>query len=350
MFEQSQELIGIKIKFVLARKNISLSIYKELITMSQTSKNIIVGIDVGSEKLDVAYGYTGKVRTIDNTKASCKKLSKELKKQNVSLVVLEATGSYHTKMLEQLWEQGVKVSVVNPRQTNAFMKSLGTQAKTDKIDAKGLSLFGERMKPRETEPKSQSLIKLEQLGTRRQQLVDNQTAEKNRLKQFNDVPEVKKSIETTLKYLKKQIESIEVIMGDLISSDEELKKKSKIIKSNKGAGQVLVFILLASMPELGRVNKKAIASLTGLAPFPKESGKYKGKRAIKGGRKKVRNVLYMCARSAVQHDKSFGDYYSALIKRGKLDKVAITATMRKFIVMLNAQMREFYIKNEALAT
>jgi len=317
--------------------------------MLQEPQEICVGVDVGKHDLEVKFGEKGKSKSFKNTEQGRNELVKELLKyQKVSRVVMEATGSYHKALLKLLWKEEIPVCEVNPKLIKLFKQSLGYEAKTDKLDAIVIVKYGETIKPKVTLPRESQVLKLEELTTRRQQLVDMITMEKNRLDATEKGSLTKRSVERTLKSLKKEVKDIEKKMKDLVESDEEMKKKSEVLTQNKGVGKILTATLLGSLPELGKTCRGKITALVGLAPYNDDSGKHQGLRYIKGGRKEVRNILYMATLSAVKWNEPIKKHYVDLIKRGKAKKLALTATMRRFLLILNAQMKEYYAQEEVV--
>ena len=307
---------------------------------------LYAGIDVSKDALDSDYG---KDRTFHNTPEGIKDLVKQFKVARVTLVVVEATGGYERGVVAALCAANVSVAVINPKRTHAFAKSLGIEAKTDKIDARILRLFGERMKPEPRKLPPERVQKLQFLLDRRLQLVDMIVAEKNHLKAPLGCPETKKSILSILKTLKKELKAIEGRAADIIEANADLKLIADTVQQEKGVGPVLTLSLIADLPEIGTINRAQVGALIGVAPFDDQSGNSDGHRSIKGGRKRLRQTLYMATVCAIRRNQQLKDFYLALVKRGKHKMVALIATMRKFIIRLNSLVRKLKDQNPAMA-
>jgi len=314
--------------------------------MLENNKEICVGVDVGKYELEVRFGVNGKQGTFKNNAKGRKELIKEVKKYANSKVILEATGSYHRALLRMLWEENIKVCEVNPLSIKRFNESLGQKAKTDKLDAQCIAKYGELINPKITPPREVEVLNLESLTIRRQQLVDMITMEKNRLDATEKHSLTEESINKVLKLLSQELCVIEIKIDNLIDSNKEMKEKSEVLTRNKGVGKVLMATLLGSLPELGKMCRGKIVALVGLAPYNDDSGKHKGLRYIKGGRKEVRNILYMGTLSAIKWNVVVKECYIGLVKRGKAKKVALTAAMRKLLLIINAQMKEYYAQEK----
>jgi transposase len=227
--------------------------------------------------------------------------------------------------------------VINPRQVRDFAKATGQLAKTDAIDARILARFGEAVKPEVRPLKPLELQKLDALNTRRRQIVEMLTAEQNRMV---SAPEwIRPDIEEHIAILKKRLAAINRDLNKLIRKSPLWREKDQILQSFPGVGPVMAMTIIADLPELGTLNRREIAALVGVAPLNCDSGMYKGKRKIWGGRAAIRSVLYMCTLTAIRHNPVIRDFYQRLKRAGKLPKVAITACMRKILVILNAMMR-----------
>lgn len=299
--------------------------------------NKIVGIDVSKDALDLFCDWKGESFQFKNTPGGRKKLIKYLSKDLPDFVVLEATGAYHRDLHKDLHSQDIPVCVVNPKRVRDFAKATGILAKTDKLDAKVLARFGSQIEQRPCIPPTESDQALSDLVVRRNQLVTMITQEKNRL---SSAPKsIHQSIKRMIKRLEHELEVIESEIQQAIESQEELRVKSALLQSVKGIGEVSAMVLLTKLSELGTLNHKQISSLAGVAPFNCESGKFKGKRAIYGGRTVVRNTLYMATFSATRYNPQIKEFYNRLIAQGKIRKVALTACMRKLLIILNAVVR-----------
>jgi transposase len=297
-----------------------------------------VGIDVCKKYLDVyVEGNQGTTR-VENNAEGIAQLVEQMKVVQPRLIAMEATGGYERRAAKALSEAGFPVATLNPTRVRRFAQAMGVLAKTDKIDAKMITRYASVANP---EPNYQQDPVLEQLAAwteRRRQLVTQLTAEKNRLSSALDC--VIEDVQEHIDFLEAKIETIEANIQALISQKPELRAKAEIIDSIPGIGPVTASTLVAELPEIGTINRQKIAALAGLAPFNKDSGAKNGKRSIFGGRADIRAPLYMAAMSAAQHNPRIRPFYQSLIKRGKLEKVAITACMRKLLVIANAMVRK----------
>jgi transposase len=298
------------------------------------------GIDVSKQYLDYCLG-TEQGR-VENNEAGWDALVAKLQAGPVGLVVLEATGGYERGVVCALHAAQIAVARMNPRQARDFAKSLGVLGKTDRVDARCLRDFADvlaRHKDRDKyitvalEPHRQTLASL---VVRRRQLVDMRVAEANRLEHATKL--TARSIRSILKALDKQLADIDDDIDRLL--EEHFKAQRSLLDSAKGVGAVTVLTLTALLPELGRLQRRQIAKLVGIAPLPCDSGQYKGKRKIWGGRAEVRSVLYMAALSAKQHNPVIRAFYERLVAAGKPAKVALVACMRKLLTILNAMLRD----------
>ena len=251
--------------------------------------------------------------------------------------MVEATGGFEVAVVSALAVVGLPVVVVNPKQVRDFAKAMGHFAKTDKLDAKVLALFGQRMTPPLRTLPDAAQRALADVLNRRLQLVTMRAQEKGRLA---SVPAVaKKDVEQHIAWLDKRIARLEIDLGKRLKSSELWCHKATLLDSVPGVGQVTTFSLLADLPELGTLNRQKISALVGLAPFPDDSGKRQGKRYIRGGRAEVRCVLYMATVSAIMHNPPIKAMYERLKTAGKPSKLAITACMRKLLTILNAMLK-----------
>ena len=300
-------------------------------------EKVYVGIDVSKAKLDVAVEPQEQIWQCDNNGAGISSLVKRLGKLKPTLIVVEATGGYEANLVEGLAEAGLPVSRVNPGRVRRFAQGMNWLAKTDKIDAKVLALFGEKAQPRLTELPGEAEKRLSALIKRRKQVLDMLTAEHNRTELAET--EVFDSIATTIQFLQKQLIHLDAQIEDLIDQTPDLKQKRELLQSVPGVGRILSATLVSQMPELGHSNRKEIAALAGLAPFNHDSGKKHGRRMIRGGRSFIRSVLYMATIAAIRFNPVIKSMYLRLLDTGKLKKVAIVACMRKLLTILNAILR-----------
>jgi len=297
-----------------------------------------VGIDIAKHSLDVCILPERKQFTVPYDTAGLKQLRSQLPDMGSCLIVVEATGGYQRRVVAELANADHLVAVVNPRQVRDFARGLGILAKTDRLDAQVIARFGQHVRPRTLANTHEKQEELAQLVTRRRQLVDLRTAEKNRRETLTSKP-VRKSVQQVIDLLNKQIERIEKEILALLESDDEWKDKGSIIQSAPGIGSVTVASLLAELPELGFLNRQEIAALVGLAPFNRDSGRFQGKRSIWGGRASVRSVLYMAALTARRCNPVIRAFAQRLEAQGKPFKVVIVACMRKLLVILNTLVK-----------
>ena len=310
--------------------------------MKNAPDPIHVGIDVAKHAFDVSFGVAGDGVSFGNDEAGFESLIQRLKGTPVRLVVMEATGGYEAQLACALQASGFSVAVVNPRQARDFAKAMGYLAKTDRIDAAALSEFAQVL---DRHPQRERFIepladperqKLAALVTRRRQLMEMLTAERNRLSLGHKA--ARKSIEAVIKALRRQLDDIELQM--VVHVNQHHHELAELLGSAKGVGQNTVAVLLAELPELGRLTNRAIGKLVGVAPLNRDSGMFKGKRTTFGGRAAVRSALYMPTWVAVRHNPAIRTFYQRLIAAGKPKKVALVACMRKLLIILNAIVRD----------
>lgn len=298
-----------------------------------------VGIDVGKDYLDIFIHPVGIGLKIKNEKKAITTLIRQLKKHDVLLVALEATSKYHRLAHSMIHDAGIFVAVINPFRSRQFADSIGQLAKTDKIDAKSLAFFAQRMNPKPTTPPDSQCKQFRDLQTARRQVLDEVCDLKRQL-HTTDHPIATRQIKARIAMGERHKSVLETEIHDLIANHQNLKHKFEILISIPGIGRTTASILLADLTELGQVNAKEIAALAGVAPMNWDSGAKNGNRMIRGGRKQVRNALYMCAISTTRRSNSLGVTYRNLIRRGKNPKVALTAVMRKMIILANTLITE----------
>lgn len=296
-----------------------------------------IGIDVCKDGFDVCCATSGPLGRFDNTADGVGRLLPLLPSAGTCLVVIEATGGYERQLVGDLMTAGHQVSVVNPRQVRDFARAFNILAKTDRIDAMVLARFAEKIQPIPRE-KAGRIEELRQLVTRRRQLIEHRTAEKNRCAQGSS-PFVRKSLLRSIDGINRDIKAIDKTLLSLVQSDDDWRNKFDRIKEVTGLGTQTATTLVAEMPELGKVNRQQAAALVGVAPFNRDSGQFKGRRMVYGGRQSVRNVLYMAALSAMKHNPVIRDFAARLCAKGKPSKVVITACIRKLVVILNAILK-----------
>lgn len=297
-----------------------------------------VGIDVAKATLDLHLLPSGQTHTLANSPAGHAQLRKLLPDPAGCLVVLEATGGYERQLAANLLEAGYHVAVVNPRRIRDFAKALGRVAKTDRLDARVLAQFAEKVQPAPLEKMPEKQAEIQQLVARRRQLIDLRTVESNRLETTVSKP-ARKSIQAVLKLLQRHINDLEAAIQKLVESDDDWRQKNQILQSVPGLGGVTATTLLAEVPELGKLNRQQISALVGVAPYNRDSGKQTGKRSISGGRKSVRCVLYMAALAARRCNPVIQAFADRLAQHGKPFKVVLTACMRKLLGIVNALLK-----------
>ena len=305
--------------------------------MSETYGEKFIGIDVSKERLDVGIRPEGKHWSLANEEGEICSLVKILVKLKPSLIVVEATGGFQNVVVAKLAAAALPVAVVNPRQVRDFAKATGHLAKTDAIDALILAHFGEALRPEVRMLKDEQTQQLTALMTRRRQVVDMITAEKNRLP--TSPKEIRKEIRKHIQWLQGRLNVMNNQLEDAIKNSPVWREKDDILRSFPGVGPVVSVSLLAGLPELGILNRKKLAALVGVAPLNRDSGGYRGARSVWGGRGQVRSVLYMATISAARNNPVIREFYQRLIGSGKKPKVALTACMRKFLTILNAMVK-----------
>ena len=299
---------------------------------------INVGVDTGKTQLDIYIRPLDIYFTVENNDGGIKHAIKTLKKHPITRVTIEATGRLEHPFIMACAQANIPFVVANPVNIKRFAGAIGEKAKTDKLDAQLIAHFGEAIKPPLSSLKPEQMRLMSDLLSRRRQLMDMQTMEKNRSQIMPKT--ISSLIKPILTALKNQIEKVDLKLQKLIKECDEYKVKNDIIQSVPGVGNVVAFNLLSDMPELGCVNNKEAASLVGVAPFNRESGAYQGKRMIRGGRPKIRTAMYMAMMSAIQCNPKFKAIYHRLVAAGKPKKVAIIACIRKLIVIINSMVRD----------
>jgi transposase len=308
-----------------------------------------IGIDVSKDSLDVYIRPENILLKFSNTNKGIQSFLSVLKKYEGCLVVFEATGGYEKPLKMGLMKKEKEYRVINPARVREFAKACGKLAKTDAVDAQTLSAFAEKMEHFPGHRPSEEEILLKDLVHRRQQIIEEIVREKNRLdKSFHEI--VKQNILSHLENLRQYMKEMDQLISQLIQKVEMLNQKAKIIASMPGIGITTASVLLADFPELGSLNNKQIASLAGLAPMNKDSGKTRGYRSISGGRLSVRCSLYMAAITAIRHNTLIKSFYTRLREKGKPAKVALVACMRKMVTILNQMLmhNNFWQENEKI--
>jgi transposase len=300
---------------------------------------ITIGIDISKDMLDAYRLSDSQHIRVANDKAGHKTLIQWIQYNDNPLVIFEATGAYHRKVEAALAASNIAFAKVNPRQARRFAEASGRLAKTDRVDAAMLAKMGAVLELKQQKPKSEILHILRELLTARRALMKDKVAAKTRL-QTTTQPLLKKQINARLKQIALQIQQLDAAIADNVAQDQELSFKLAILTSIPGIAETSAFSILIEMPELGTLDGKQVASLAGLAPMSRQSGKWQGKERIQGGRTFLRRAIYMPALVATRYNPDLKAKYDQLIRAGKPGKVAITAIMRKLIVMANALLRD----------
>lgn len=304
--------------------------------MSQ--KECFVGIDVSKTYLDVGSSSGNEVERFTNDEAGVDTLVAKLKILQPTLVVLEATGGLEMLVTASLRVAEIAVAVVNARQVRDFAKATGRLAKTDKLDAQVLARFAQAIRPSVREGRSKAEQELVEQVARRRQLVEMRAQEKTRLAMA--YAGQKDSIKEHIVWLDERIARLDDDLKKRLRESDVWKTQVELLQSAPGVGPVTMLTLLSHLPELGKLNRREIAALAGLAPFNRDSGFQRGHRMIWGGRAEVRSVLYMATLTAVRGKNAIATFYQRLIEKGKPPKVALTAAMRKLLTVLNAMMKQ----------
>ena len=305
--------------------------------MTTTTTQKFIGIDISKDTLDVAIWDSEVFRQFDNNARGIKKLVQRLKKCSPALIVVEASGGLEQSVVRALYEEYLPIAIVNPTRVRKFAHSTGQLAKTDKLDAKIIAQFAQAVRPKVRPLRTAQQEHLDALVTRRRQIVDTITAEKNRLSTTH--PALRERLKKHIDWLEEELQALNDEIDKFIQQSAEWKQKAAILESVPGVGPVTVSTLLAELPELGTRNRQQIAALVGVAPVNKDSGKMRGKRRVFGGRAPVRRVLYMATLVATRVNPVIRSFYERLLAAGKEKKVALTACMRKLLVILNSMIR-----------
>jgi transposase len=306
---------------------------------SENNQNEInIGVDTGKTQLDIYIRPLDIFFSVSNDEKGIKKAITEIRKYKPTRIIIEATGRLEHAFIMACSKANLPFVVANPAHIKKFAGAIGRLAKTDKLDAQLIAHFGEAIKPVLSTLKPETMQLMSDLLSRRRQLMTMQTMEKNRLQIMPK--EISSFIKPMLTAIKNQLEKIDNKLIKLIKDCEEYKAKNDIIQSMPGVGKVVAFNLLSDMPELGYITNKQASALIGTAPINRESGIYVGKRMIRGGRPKIRTVMYMAMMSAMQCNPVFKATYQRLLAAGKPKKVAIIACVRKMIVILNSMVRD----------
>ena len=302
------------------------------------TSDMFIGIDVSKTQLDIAVRPTNVWYHVPNTPEGIAELVTKLSPLSPTLITIEATGGYEREVAVTLAAQNWAVAVVNPRHARSFARALGLLAKTDRLDAAMLALFGERVRPPARPPKPEDLQRLDAMVSRRRQLITMRTMELNRRKQAQF--DVHASLDDHLAWLTGQIDALDAQLQTLIEASPIWQQEAKLLQDVPGVGPGLTQVLIARLPELGQIPIKKLTALVGLAPLNRDSGTVRGRRTIWGGRTDVRCALYMSTLTAIRWNPVIQPYYQRLRDAGKLPKVAMTACMRKLLTLLHAIVRD----------
>jgi transposase len=300
---------------------------------------ITVGIDVSKDRLDVAVRPSGEVFAVERNGEGLEQLTARLRGLSPHLVALEATGGFETVAAAALAAAALPVVVVNPAQIRAFAKAVGQRAKTDPIDAAVIAHFAEATKPEPRALPDAATRLLADLVARRRQIVAMIGAERQRERRLT-TPHLRKSIARLVKALEKELVSVDSEIDDSVRGSPVWRAKEDLLASVPGVGPTIARTLIAELPELGQLGRKQIAALAGLAPFTRQSGQWRGRSFIGGGRTAVRTVLFMGAMVAKQHNPVLQAFFDRLVAAGKPKMVALVAVARKLLTILNAILRD----------
>ncbi|WP_345878600.1 IS110 family transposase, partial [Shewanella algae] len=301
-------------------------------------QNINIGVDTGKSQLDIYIRPFDVFFTVPNNEKGIKQALATIKKHNPQCIVIEATGRLEMPFVLACTEAKLPIVRANPVHIKRFAGAIGRRAKNDRLDAQLIAHYGEAIKPDLTVIKAKNIRLMSDLVIRRNQLLAMQTMEKNRIQILPK--HLHSTMTPILTAIKNQVSKIENKLVKLIEDCPEYQTKNTLLQSVPGIGNIAAASIISNVPELGYITNKQAASLIGVAPITRESGRYKGKRVIQGGRAQVRTVLYMAMMSAMQCNPVFKDTYARLLEAGKPKKVAIIACVRKMVVILNSMLRD----------
>jgi transposase len=306
--------------------------------MNETIVEKFVGIDVSKSTLDVSIEPIGQTLHVAYDEAGISQIVGCLKEASPTLIVMEATGGLEVRIATELVSKGLLVAVINPRQARDFAKATGRLAKTDRVDAAMLAAFAKAIRPQARPLKDEDTCALNDMVSRRRQLIDMRVQETLRLGTAASKP-LQKNLNRHIAWLDKRITEIDNDLSKRLRGSDVWRTKDDLLRGIPGVGAVTTLTMLAKCPELGTLNRREIAALTGVAPLANDSGKHRGKRIIWGGRADVRAVLYMAAVSAIQHNEPIKAFAERLKKAGKPPKVVIVACMRKLLTIMNSMLK-----------
>ena len=299
---------------------------------------IYVGVDVAKAQMDVAVRPTDDGWVVANDEDGLRQLVSRLKTLEPQLVVMEASGGLELPLVAALAVEELPVVVVNPRQVRDFARATGKLAKTDALDASVLAHFGEAVKPSVRPLRDANTQTLNSLVARRHQVMSMLVSEKNRLNSAIAIA-VRSSIETHIEWLQRELDDLDTDLRQTLQQSPVWREKDNLLRSVPGVGEQISLTLLSHLPELGTLDRRQIAALVGVAPFNRDSGTLRGRRTVWGGRARVRSVLYMGALVAARYNPVIRNFYQRLLAAGKPKKLALTACMRKLLVILNSMLR-----------
>jgi transposase len=300
---------------------------------------LFVGLDVAKDRLDLHVRPGGEAFSVSHDEPGLTALLDRLRTLAPTLIALEATGGYEATVAATLASANLPVAVVNPRQIRDFARATGLLAKTDTLDARVIAHFAEAVRPAVRPLPDAQLQHLGELVTRRRQLVEMLGAETNR-RRLTRTPALQRRLDAHLAWLERALRELETDLHDTLRSSPVWRETENLLTSVPGVGPITALTLIAELPELGRLDRRRIAALVGLAPFNRDSGTFRGRRTIRGGRASIRRVLYMATVTATRYNPVIAGFYHRLRTTGHPGKVARTAAMRKLLTILNAILRD----------
>jgi transposase len=300
---------------------------------------VFVGIDVSKDRLDIHVRPSGESFALPRDGAGIAELAQRLRTARPTLVVLEATGGFEVTVAAGLAGAGLPLAVVNPAQIRAFARAVGQLAKTDRLDAEIIARFADQVRPEPRPVADEDARALAELVARRRQVVEMIGMESNRRRQARS-DRVRRGVDRVLTALQAELADLDRDIDDQIKRSQAWRATEDLLTSVPGIGPITARTLIAELPELGRIDRRRLAALVGVAPLNRDSGAMRGHRAIAGGRTDVRNVLFMAALAAIRHNPVIRDLYDRLRRRGRPAKTALVAAIRKLLTILNAIIRD----------
>lgn len=313
--------------------------------MSQnTMTTIYCGLDISKQNLQLHLG--GRFHDLSNTPAGHRRLVKLLAARPGAHVVCEATGGYEREVVTALHQAAILISVINPARVRHFARAQGQRAKTDHIDAAVLSGYGQAITPKATAPRTKLEKHLNELVRRRVQVLDLLVSQRQQTERLT-LPGLLRQTRLLIRHLERDLAQVEKQLQDLRAQNPALAERTRRLEAITGVGEITALSVLAELPELGTFNRRQVAAVTGVAPHPRDSGQWHGRRTIGGGRPEVRRALYMAALVAAHHNHRLKEFYQRLRAAGKPAKVALTAVMRKLIILMNQLLKnpDFVLQN-----